>query len=191
VEPRIIADPTQRSTGLDPPVPARLRGVAEPRFHLVLLSPEIPNNTGNIGRTAAATGCRLHIIHPIAFEMTEKARRRAGLDYWDLVDCVEHESWEAFIETERPERLWLYTTRADRPHWEADFRPCDYMLFGRETKGVPVSVHDWVRRTYGENHRITLPMVDDPRARSLNLATAVCAAVYEGLRQLQTAEGRD
>jgi tRNA (cytidine/uridine-2'-O-)-methyltransferase len=154
-----------------------------PPLHLVLLNPEIPNNTGNIGRTAAATGCRLHIVRPIAFEMTEKARRRAGLDYWDLVDCHEHDDWAAFLAAERPERLWLYTTRAERPHWEASFRPGDFLLFGRETTGVPPDVHDWVRETYGEDHRITLPMVDDPRARSLNLATAVCAAVYEALRQ--------
>jgi tRNA (cytidine/uridine-2'-O-)-methyltransferase len=159
----------------------------DPPFHIVLLSPEIPNNTGNIGRTAAATGCRLHVVHPISFDMSEKARRRAGLDYWELVDCREHESWEAFLAAEAPARLWLYTTKADRPHWEADLRLGDYLLFGRETKGVPDEIHRWVRHTYGEDHRITLPMVADPRARSLNLATVVCAAVYEGLRQIATA----
>jgi tRNA (cytidine/uridine-2'-O-)-methyltransferase len=160
--------------------------MSTPVLHIVLLHPQIPNNTGNIGRTAAATHCRLHIIHPIAFEMDEKARRRAGLDYWDLVDCVEHASWGAFLATEQPRRLWLYTTRAARPHWQADFRTGDYLLFGQETAGVPPQVHDWVAQTYGETARITLPMVDDPRARSLNLATAVCAAVYEGLRQIHT-----
>lgn len=166
-----------------------------PLFHIVLLSPEIPNNTGNIGRTAAATGCRLHIIHPIGFDMSEKARRRAGLDYWHLVDCVEHASWEAFVAREgleplspasRPPRLWLYTTKSDRPHWEATFRRGDYLLFGRETAGVPEHVHDWVARACGEDHRITLPMVNVPGARSLNLATAVCAAVYEGMRQVMS-----
>jgi len=158
--------------------------VPEPRLQIVLLNPEIPNNTGNIGRTAAATGCRLHVVHPVSFDMSEKARRRAGLDYWDLVDCREHEDWETFLRDEDPSRLWLYTTRAERPHWEADFRAGDYLLFGRETKGVPETVHDLVRTRWGEDHRITLPMIDDPAARSLNLATAVCAAVYEGLRQL-------
>ena len=74
--------------------------LAEPRFQIVLLHPEIPNNTGAIGRTAAATGCRLHVVHPIGFDMGESARRRAGLDYWHLVDCVEHESWDAFVERE-------------------------------------------------------------------------------------------
>jgi tRNA (cytidine/uridine-2'-O-)-methyltransferase len=160
-------------------------------FHLVLLNPEIPNNTGNIGRTTAATGCRLHIVRPIGFDMSEKTRRRAGLDYWHLVDCREHESWQAFLAAERPDRLWLYTTRADRPHWEADLRAGDYLLFGRETKGAPPEIHEWVEREYGADHRLTLPMVADPRARSLNLATAVCAAVYEGLRQIagRTASG--
>ncbi len=94
--------------------------MGEPRFHIVLLNPQIPNNTGNIGRTAAATGCRLHVIHPLGFDMSEKARRRAGLDYWHLVDCREHDCWQAFLQREQPRRLRLYTTRSDRPHWGAD-----------------------------------------------------------------------
>ena len=130
----------------------------EPRFHIVLLNPEIPNNTGNIGRTAAATGCRLHIIRPIGFDMSEKARRRAGLDYWHLVDCREHQSWDAFLRDEAPPRLWLYTTHTDRPHWKADFRRGDYLLFGKESAGVPPEVREWVGRTYGDDHLITLPM---------------------------------
>ncbi len=184
-----------------------------PRFHIVLLNPEIPNNTGNIGRTAAATGCRLHVIHPIGFDMDEKARRRAGLDYWHLVDCVEHESWEKFLEAEgfaqnplplrgegrvrgdtidlesapqNSKSLWLYTTKSTKPHWEATFALGDYFLFGKESAGVPDDIHSWFVKTHGEDHRITLPMIDNPAARSLNLATAVCAAVYEGLRQIST-----
>jgi tRNA (cytidine/uridine-2'-O-)-methyltransferase len=153
-----------------------------PRLNIVLLNPEIPNNTGNIGRTAAATGSRLHIIHPIGFDMSEKARRRAGLDYWHLVDCREHESWEAFLSAERPSRVWLYTTKSNRPHWRAAMARGDYLLFGKETQGVPAQIHEWVVSTYGDDHRVTLPMA--PGARSLNLATAVCAAVYEGLRQI-------
>ena len=156
----------------------------EPLFNIVLLNPQIPNNTGNIGRTAAATGCRLHIVHPIAFDMSEKARRRAGLDYWHLVDCREHASWEKFLGDEQPRRLWLYTTRSSTPHWKATFARGDYLLFGTETTGVPESVHQFVRDSFGDDHRLTLPMVDNPAARSLNLATAVCAAVYEGLRQV-------
>ncbi len=158
--------------------------MADPAFHVVLLNPEIPNNTGNIGRTCAATGCRLHVIHPISFDMSEKARRRAGLDYWDLVDCREHDSWEVFLRTEQPARLWLYTTKSDLPHWDADLQEGDYLLFGRETAGVDPEIHDWVRHEQGDERRITLPMVQRPGVRSLNLATAVCVAVYEGLRQL-------
>ncbi len=156
--------------------------MSEPRFHIVLLNPQIPNNTGNIGRTAAATGCRLHVIHPLGFDMSEKARRRAGLDYWHLVDCREHADWDAFLAAERPGRLWLYTTKTPRPHWQADMERGDYLLFGTETTGVPEAVHEWVEQTHGSDHRLSLPM--DPDARSLNLATVVCAAVYEGLRQL-------
>lgn len=157
-----------------------------PRFNIVLLNPEIPNNTGAIGRTCAATACRLHIVHPISFDMDEKALRRAGLDYWHLVDCVHHGSWEMFLAGEKPApgRVWLYTTKSNRAHWEAAFREGDYLLFGRETSGVSEAVHDWVRSSHGQDHRITLPMIDDPAARSLNLANAVCAAVYEGLRQV-------
>ncbi|MCZ6835841.1 MAG: tRNA (cytidine(34)-2'-O)-methyltransferase [Planctomycetota bacterium] len=162
--------------------------MADPIFHIVLLNPEIPNNTGNIGRTVAATRCRLHIVRPISFDMSEKALRRAGLDYWHLVDCVEHEDWDTFLETEKPRRLWLYTTKTDKPHWEADFQSGDYLLFGRETKGVPAEVHDWIVNTWGEEHRLTLPMIEDPRARSLNLSTVVCAAIFEGMRQIQTGE---
>jgi tRNA (cytidine/uridine-2'-O-)-methyltransferase len=157
--------------------------VSDPWFHIVLLKPQIPNNTGNIGRTAAATGCRLHVIHPLGFDMSEKARRRAGLDYWHLVDCREHADWNAFLAAERPGRLWLYTTRTRRPHWQAEMKRGDYLLFGTETTGVPGAVHEWVEQTWGPDHRISLPMAPD--ARSLNLATVVCAAVYEGLRQLQ------
>ena len=155
-----------------------------PLLNLVLLEPEIPNNTGNIGRTAAATGCRLHIVRPIPFDLSEKACRRAGLDYWPLVDVVVHDDWAAFLEREQPERLWLYTTKSETPHWEASFARGDYLLFGKETAGVDPAVHDWVAERYGAAHRVTLPMVADPRARSLNLATAVCAAVYEAARQI-------
>lgn len=156
--------------------------MSDPSYHIVLLNPLIPNNTGNIGRTAAATGCRLHVIHPLGFDMSAKARRRAGLDYWHLVDCREHADWDAFLAAERPQRLWLYTTRSRRPFWQAAMQRGDYLLFGTETIGVSRAVHEWVERTWGADHRITLPMA--PGARSLNLATVVCAAVYEGLRQL-------
>jgi tRNA (cytidine/uridine-2'-O-)-methyltransferase len=164
--------------------PSRLPVLAEPRFNIVLINPLIPGNTGSIGRTAAATGCRLHVIHPIGFDMGESARRRAGLDYWHLVDCVEHENWDAFVAAEDlaspAARVWLYTTAASTPHWDTTLRAGDYLLFGRETTGAPAAVRAWA----GEERSLTLPMIDDPAARSLNLGNAVCAAVYDGLRQL-------
>ena len=161
--------------------------MTEPPFHIVLLNPEIPNNTGNIGRTAVATGCVLHLIHPLGFSLDEKALRRAGLDYWIHLDCREHESWDAFLETEAPRRLWLFTTTADRPQWQANFQRGDYLLFGRETCGTPKAIHDAVIEHWGKGNRITQPM--RPEARSLNLATSVCAGVYEGLRQLDDSVG--
>lgn len=129
-----------------------------------------------------ATGCRLHIIHPIAFDMDEKAVRRAGLDYWHELDVIEHDNWESFLETEEPETLWLFTTKSTQSYWNASFHRGDYLLFGCEQHGVPQGVHDWVQKTQGDGARLVLPMLE--QARSLNLATAVCAAVYEGYRQI-------
>ena len=165
--------------------------MSEPLLNIVLLHPQIPNNTGNVGRTAAVTGCRLHVVHPIAFDMSEKARRRAGLDYWHLVDCREHASWQAYLERERPRRAWLYTTGATVPHWKASFEPGDHLLFGSETEGAPPEVHEWIERVQGAGHRLTLPMRPHPDCRSLNLATAVACGVYEGVRQLALRAGTD
>ena len=154
-----------------------------PPLNIVLVHPEIPNNTGNIGRTAAATGCRLHIVHPIGFDMSGKARRRAGLDYWHLVDCREHQSWEAFLERESPQRAWLLTTKGTRTYWDVEYRACDYFIFGSESRGVPSSVRDWLLDRHGNSHEVAMPM--EPGIRSLNLATTVCAAIYEARRQLR------
>jgi tRNA (cytidine/uridine-2'-O-)-methyltransferase len=115
--------------------------------------------------------------------MSEKARRRAGLDYWDLVDCREHTDWSSFLTAESPRRLWLFSTHAQRPLWNATFARGDYFLFGNETSGLPDSIHQWCVEQFDDDHRLLLPMVDHPRMRSLNLATVVCAAVYEGIRQ--------
>lgn len=161
----------------------------QPLFHIVLLHPEIPNNTGNIGRTAAALGCRLHIIHPIGFDMDEKARRRAGLDYWHLVDCREHVSWEAFLERERPTRLWLFSSHGAASYFEARFERGDYLLFGKESSGVGPETHRWVENTFGADHAVRIPMPASDGVRSLNLATAVAIASYEGLRQVTASGG--
>lgn len=159
-----------------PPIPAA-------ELEIVLIEPEIPTNTGNIGRTAAATGCPLHVVHPIGFEMDEKALRRAGLDYWKHVDCREHDSWPAYLEQESPKRAWLFSTKGGRPYWEADFAPGDHLIFGKESAGVDEKTRLAIIERYGPESILTLPMVEKPGIRSLNLATAVAIVAYEGLRQ--------
>jgi tRNA (cytidine/uridine-2'-O-)-methyltransferase len=148
-----------------------------PLFHVVLHEPEIPNNTGNIGRTCVATGCALHLIRPLGFQTSEKACRRAGLDYWPRLGVREHDSWDGYLASHPPARLWLFSTKPGRPLFEADLLAGDALVFGKETGGLPESIlHEWPQR------RLFFPML--PGERSLNLATAVCAAVYEGIRQL-------
>lgn len=149
----------------------------EPLFHVVLHQPEIPNNTGNIGRTCVATGCRLHLIHPLGFDTDEKACRRAGLDYWPRLDVREHASWESYLEHERPGALWLLTTKAERLLFDVPLARGDHFVFGRETAGLP----DELLERYRERC-VGLPMAAGER--SLNVATAACAVVYEGVRQL-------
>jgi tRNA (cytidine/uridine-2'-O-)-methyltransferase len=146
-------------------------------FHVVLHEPEIPNNTGNIGRTCVATRCALHLIHPLGFEVSEKACRRAGLDYWPRLSVHEHRSWEEFAAGIDPSRLWLFTTKARRVCFDVSFRHGDFLVFGKETAGLPdVILERYSARCVG------FPMAVGER--SLNVATAVCAAVYEGVRQL-------
>jgi tRNA (cytidine/uridine-2'-O-)-methyltransferase len=152
--------------------------IFSPIFSVVLHEPEIPNNTGNIGRTCIATGCALHLVRPFGFDTGEKALRRAGLDYWPRLAPTEHDDWEAYLHATgvAPDRLWLFTTKSNRPHWDAPLRPGDHLVFGKETAGLP----DALLERYADR-LVTLPMV--PGERSLNVATAVCAAVYEGIRQ--------
>jgi tRNA (cytidine/uridine-2'-O-)-methyltransferase len=150
-----------------------------PAFHVALHEPEIPNNTGAIGRTCVATGCALHLIKPLAFDTDVKALRRAGLDYWPRLAPSEHDGWDDYLDATgvNENQLWLYTTKTDRPHWEADFKPGDHLVFGKETAGLPQPILDRY-----PDRLVTLPMVESER--SLNLANAVCAAVYEGLRPI-------
>jgi tRNA (cytidine/uridine-2'-O-)-methyltransferase len=151
---------------------------SRPLFHVVLHEPEIPNNTGNIGRTCIATGCALHLIKPLGFDTSEKACRRAGLDYWPRLNPAEHDGFEAYLRATgvAQRQLWLFTTKAMRTVWDAEFQPGDHLLFGKETAGLP---RDLLERY--TDRTLCFPMM--PLERSLNLATAVCAAVYEGLRQ--------
>lgn len=147
-------------------------------FHIVLHEPEIPNNTGNIGRTCIATGCSLHLVEPLGFDTSVKALRRAGLDYWPRLGVRQHRSWnDAQRDIPVTQRnAWFFTTRTDRCVWDVELQPGDRLVFGKETAGLPADI----REAYQER-LVTFPML--PRERSLNLATAVCTAVYEGLRQ--------
>ena len=161
------------------PVAAR-----EPLLHLVLVHPEIPNNTGNIGRTAAALGARLHVVHPIGFDMDEKARRRAGLDYWHLVDCVEHADWDAYLSATTGARRWLFTAKATRSLHAADFRTGDHLVFGKESSGIGPEILEAFIAGAGSENLLRIPMPGSDGIRSLNLATAAAIAGYEALRQI-------
>ena len=112
--------------------------MTDPSLNLVLYTPQIPNNTGNIGRTALAVDARLHLIHPLGFSLSEKACRRAGLDYWRHLDVVEHGSWDEYLESQRPERLWLFSTKSGRSFRAASWMRGDHLLFGPEDRGLPL-----------------------------------------------------
>lgn len=155
--------------------------MGERRYHVlnvVLVEPEIPQNCGNIARTCAATGSRLHLIDPLGFSISEKAVRRAGLDYWHLVEVFEYENLDSFFKC-RPEALrdfWLTTAKAPRSYTSAVFTHDSWLFFGRESTGLP----EWFRQAHFDRC-IRLPMV--PGARSLNLSNTVAVCVYEALRQ--------
>lgn len=150
-----------------------------PLFEVVLVEPEIPNNTGNIGRTCVATGCSLHLVRPLGFDISEKACRRAGLDYWPRLQLREHESWQAFEDMNPAPRGYFLTTKATRSIYEVPLQRGDYLIFGKETAGLSPAILE-----KHANQLVRMPMIAGER--SLNLATAVCAVVYEGLRQLMT-----
>lgn len=148
-------------------------------LHVVLFQPEIPQNTGNVGRLCAVTRSRLHLIHPLGFTITDRHLRRAGMDYWHSLDVVEHLNWQAFLDSEkRPKRTWVFTTKSRQSFWRASFSDGDGLLFGRETSGCPDWLHSWA----GADMRLNIPHLNDDM-RSLNLSTAVGIATYEALRQ--------
>jgi len=146
-------------------------------IHLVLFEPEIPQNTGNIARTCAATGCRLHLIKPLGFDISDKAVKRAGLDYWHLVDLRVHESLDDFFKATGAQDIWLATTKAPRPYTAAQFRDDCYLIFGKETAGLPESL----RETY-RDRCVRIPIKGE--ARCLNLSNSVAVLAFEALRQL-------
>ena len=118
----------------------------------------------------------------------DKTLRRAGLDYWPLVDVVEHASWSAYLADANPRRLFLFTTKGSTPHWDARYERGDHLLFGQEHAGAPDWMHRHVDEAHGDGHRVCLPLAPEVGGRSLNLSCSATAAVYEGLRQL-SAEG--
>lgn len=146
-------------------------------LNIVLVEPEIPANTGNIARTCAVTRSRLHLVRPLGFDISEKAVKRAGLDYWPMVDLVTYDSLQEFLETNAGADLWLATTKGGRPYTDADFRDGCFLLFGKETAGLPA----WLREMYPERC-LRIPMRQD--ARSLNLSNSAAIVCYEALRQL-------
>ena len=145
-------------------------------LNVVLVEPEIPQNCGNIARTCAATGARLHLIRPLGFDISEKAVRRAGLDYWHLVEVFDYENLEDFFARNDVRQMWCLSTKAPRCYTEASFDDGCYLFFGKETKGLPES--------FLQEHRescVRIPMRAE--ARSLNLSNSVAITVFEALRQ--------
>jgi tRNA (cytidine/uridine-2'-O-)-methyltransferase len=149
-------------------------------FHIVLVHPEIPPNTGNVIRLAANTGCTLHLVEPLGFSMDDKLLKRAGLDYHEYATVRRHASWLALLQAQQPplERCFAFTTRGSRPLGEVALRPGDWLVFGSETAGLPPQLRD---DFFPSERRVRLPM--RPGQRSLNLSNAVAVAVFEAWRQ--------
>jgi tRNA (cytidine/uridine-2'-O-)-methyltransferase len=145
-------------------------------FNVVLIEPEIPPNTGNIGRLCLATRSRLHLVKPLGFSLEDRQLKRAGLDYWNEVDV---QLWDSFPQLQSKQsstaRYFFLTTKTDRPYYEVQFKPGDFLVFGRETKGLPENV-----LAANIDNCVTIPMY---RTRSLNLATAVAIVLFEAVRQ--------
>ena len=160
------------ATGLIPQNPGRM-------FHIVLVHPEIPPNTGNVIRLAANTGCRLHLVEPLGFSMDDKLLRRAGLDYHEWADVKRHGSWAALLEAEVPDtrRCFAFTTKGSQPLHDLAFHPGDWFVFGSETAGLPEQLRD----SFSGALRVRLPMRQGQR--SLNLSNAVAVVVFEAWRQ--------
>ncbi len=149
-------------------------------FNIVLVQPEIPPNTGNVARLCLATNSRLHLIRPLGFSIDDRTLKRAGLDYWKEVDVALWDSLDELLGAElQTARAFFLTTKTDRPYYEAKFEAGDFLVFGRETKGLPESLLEKNR-----DRLLTIPM--SSQTRSLNLATAVGIVLFEGMRQLRT-----
>ena len=147
-------------------------------LNIVLVEPEIPQNAGNIVRTCAVTGSKLHMVKPLGFEVSDKYLKRAGLDYWHFVDISYYDSIEEVMDKfYNGNNFWFYSTKSKQVHSDAKYKDGDFLVFGKETKGLPESL---LEKHYDECVRI--PMLNE--TRSLNLSNSVCVGVYEALRQL-------
>lgn len=145
-------------------------------MHIVLIEPEIPGNTGNISRLCAATGCTLHLVKPLGFSTDDKALKRAGLDYWNLVEIYYYENFDEVLEKYKGYTFYYNTTKTKKSYSEIQFQTEDLLVFGKETAGIPTCILEanWDRC-------IRIPMISD--ARSLNLSNAVAIVAYEALKQ--------
>jgi tRNA (cytidine/uridine-2'-O-)-methyltransferase len=153
-------------------------------FHVVLIEPEIPQNTGNIGRTCVGTWCKLHLVGKLGFAITDRNLKRSGLDYWQHLDWVHHPTWAAWWEqVADPTRVHFFETKHAQSVYDVEFRPGDWLVFGKETVGF----EEWILSRFS-GQIMTIPVLG--KIRSLNLATAVAVVVYEGLRQLKPSAGQ-
>ena len=153
-----------------------MHGPGDPQIHIVLVNPEIPQNTGNIARTCAAVGASLHLVEPLGFSTDDKYLKRAGLDYWELLTVHEHDSLASFLESHKHNNLYLFSAHASVAHSAVRYASESYLVFGKETEGLPRNL---IRDGIGEAVRI--PIRDG--ARCLNLSNAVAVGVFEALRQ--------
>ncbi|MDD6810442.1 MAG: tRNA (cytidine(34)-2'-O)-methyltransferase [Lachnospiraceae bacterium] len=145
-------------------------------MHIILHQPEIPANTGNIGRTCVATGTSLHLIEPLGFRLDEKSIKRAGMDYWDHLDVARYMNYQEFQEKHPNAKVWMATTKAKKVYTEVEFGPDDFIMFGKESAGIPEEI-----LVDNEENCIRIPMLD--QIRSLNLSNSVAIVLYEALRQ--------
>ena len=151
------------------------------KLHIVMVEPEIPQNTGNIARTCAITGAKLHLVHPLGFKIDEKSLKRAGLDYWDKLEIEEHKSLEDFLKKYTPDdrNMFFATTKGKTKYTDINYQNMNevFVLYGKETKGLP----EWLLEKYLDDKTIRIPML--PTLRSLNLSNSVAIITYEILRQ--------
>lgn len=145
-------------------------------MNIVLLEPEIPQNTGNIGRTCCATGTKLHLIEPMGFRINEKSLKRAGMDYWQDLDVTIYDSFSDFLEKNPEAKIWMATTKAPKRYTDVQFHENDFIMFGKESAGIPEEI-----LVEHKDDCIRIPM--NPEIRSLNLANSVAIVLYEALRQ--------